>query len=115
MMNMPMTVNSIDGVHTVFTETGESGSIQRQLITPPTRPLHLEVRHHSGRVALQTVALVDPHAGPVVGTPHDPDDRVRRHVDYVLERSPGGLLSVDLEGLEKRIRAGGMDDRSASC
>ena len=32
----PITVNSIDGVHTVVTETGENGSIQHPLLTPPT-------------------------------------------------------------------------------
>ena len=32
------------------------------------RPLHLEVRHHSGGVVLEDVAVVHPHAGPVVGT-----------------------------------------------
>jgi hypothetical protein len=36
MTGMPITVHSIDGMHTVFTETVENGSIQRQLITPPT-------------------------------------------------------------------------------
>jgi len=65
------------------------------------RPLHLEVRHHSGRVVLEDVAVVHPHAGPVVGIPRDPDGRLRRHVDDVLQRSPGRLLSVDLEDLEK--------------
>lgn len=29
----------------------------------------LEVRHHSGRVVLEDVAVVHPHAGPVVGIP----------------------------------------------
>jgi len=37
MMDMPITIYSIDGMHLAFTETGENGSIQRQLITPPTR------------------------------------------------------------------------------
>jgi hypothetical protein len=32
----PITLNSVDGMHTVFAETGENRSIQRQLITPPT-------------------------------------------------------------------------------
>src|SRR5579864_1067665 len=36
MMDMPITIYSIDGMHLAFTETGENGSIQRQLITPPT-------------------------------------------------------------------------------
>jgi hypothetical protein len=31
-----ITVNGIDGIDTVFIETGEIGSIQHQLITPPT-------------------------------------------------------------------------------
>jgi len=33
---MPITVNSIDGVHHVFIETGKNGSVQHQLITPLT-------------------------------------------------------------------------------
>jgi hypothetical protein len=32
----PMTVNGIVAMHAVFTESGENGSIQRQLITPLT-------------------------------------------------------------------------------
>jgi hypothetical protein len=32
-----ITIYSIDGMHPAFTETGENGSIQPQLITPPTR------------------------------------------------------------------------------
>ena len=35
--DMPITVNSIDGAHIVFTESGENDSIQHQLIRPPTR------------------------------------------------------------------------------
>jgi len=35
---MPITVNSIGGMHKAFTETGENRSIQRQLITPATQP-----------------------------------------------------------------------------
>ena len=34
--HMPITVNSIGGMHKAFTETGENRSIQRQLITPAT-------------------------------------------------------------------------------
>jgi hypothetical protein len=33
MLNVPITVN---GIHTIFTETGENDSIQRHPITPPT-------------------------------------------------------------------------------
>jgi len=33
---MPLSVSSMHGVHTVFTETGEGRPIQRQLITPAT-------------------------------------------------------------------------------
>jgi hypothetical protein len=40
---MLITVNSAGGINTVFTETGENGSIQHQLITPPT-PAVLEHR-----------------------------------------------------------------------
>jgi hypothetical protein len=36
MMAMPITVNGINSVRLVLTETGENGSIQRQLITPST-------------------------------------------------------------------------------
>jgi hypothetical protein len=36
-MDMLITIDSIDGMHPAFTETGENASIQRQLITPPTR------------------------------------------------------------------------------
>jgi hypothetical protein len=36
MMDMPITIYSMDGVHAGFTETGENGSIQRHLITPTT-------------------------------------------------------------------------------
>jgi len=34
MIAMPITLNGIDGVTHVLTETGENGSIQPQLITP---------------------------------------------------------------------------------
>jgi hypothetical protein len=36
MIHMPITVNSIGGVHNAFTETGGNGQIQNQLITPAT-------------------------------------------------------------------------------
>jgi hypothetical protein len=36
---MPITVNSIGGVHNAFTETGGNGQIQNQLITPATSGL----------------------------------------------------------------------------
>jgi hypothetical protein len=40
MTGTPITVHSIDGMHSLFTETGENGSIQRQPITPPTPATH---------------------------------------------------------------------------
>ena len=36
MIHTPITVNSIGGVHNVFTETGGNGQIQNQLIAPAT-------------------------------------------------------------------------------
>jgi hypothetical protein len=36
MIHTPITVNSIGGVHNVFTEIGGNSQIQHQLITPPT-------------------------------------------------------------------------------
>jgi hypothetical protein len=38
MMDVLITIYSIDGMHIALTETGENGSIQPQLITPPTWP-----------------------------------------------------------------------------
>src|ERR1043166_105319 len=80
-------------------------------------PNDVEVRHHSGCVVLDDVAVVHPHAGPVVGIPRDPDGRLRRHVDHVLQRSEGRLPSVDLEDLEEEpvqmermIHQRGVDD-----
>jgi hypothetical protein len=52
-------------------------------------------------VVLEDVAVVHPHAGPVVGIPRDADGRLRWHVNDVLQRAPGRLLSVDLENLEE--------------
>ena len=40
MLNVPITVN---GIHTIFTETGENDSIQRHPITPPTRSVRLRM------------------------------------------------------------------------
>src|SRR5689334_18040050 len=74
MIAMPITLNGIDGVTYVLTETGENGSIQRQLITPSTRRID--------RVA----------AGPEQDHPHRPDRRraggqqpggIRRSADQV--------------------------------
>jgi hypothetical protein len=66
-MSMPLTVSSIDGMHTPLTEIGENGSVQRQLILPPTRTrelLGIELSDYLGRAAMQARTRPSFSAGP---------------------------------------------------